>query len=123
MDALDLYLYEIQKFQFAEKDYQKIVKLIQQIEKIKIQLINDTKLMEALSFQTKTPYVQFTMTKKILPSSNLYQFEGSPPEGALLSEGAMLSEGPLLSEALSTEFVAEANAAADNKLATSLPPM
>lgn len=120
MNPLDLYLYETQKIYFIEKDFFQMSKLLNQIEKLKIQLMQDTKMMDALSFQTKTPYVQFVMSKKILPSvqtnffNQLTEFGGSPPVGELLVTTSAVG---------TSEDVVTANAAADNKEDTSLPPM
>jgi hypothetical protein len=116
MSALDLFIFETKKIQLREKDITKVAKCMNQIEKLKVQLMYDTKVMEALSFQTKTPYVQFTMSRKILPpintkSNQLEEFSVPVPEGEFIAVPSF--EGGVVTGASEVD---EANAAAANKL-------
>lgn len=116
MDPVNLFIFETKQIQIPEKDIKHIAKAMNQIEKLKIQLMYDTKVMEALSFQTKTPYVQFTMSRKILPpinnqSNQLEEFTVPVPEETFATVPSF--EGGVVTGA---SVVEEANAAAANKL-------
>jgi hypothetical protein len=125
MNALNLFICETKKIQFNEKNNLQISKAISQIEKLRVQLMNDTKVMESLSFQTKTPYVQLSMTRKLLPPvsnklNQLEEFAIAPPLSEELVVTVPSFEGGVVTGA---SVVEDANADAASKLDTSLPPM
>lgn len=62
MDALQLYMCEAKALPL--RGMSKVSRLRHEIESLRHELARDAQVMEFLSMRTKTPYVQFSMTKQ-----------------------------------------------------------
>lgn len=131
---MDMFIAESQACHISDIHLRRAASLRAQIESLHSQIQRDGFVLEQLSLKTKTPYVQFTLTKRLLEGSQTGAMpsttEGSAPgasDGAAVSTAAAGLGGvtsALSAGAAGGDTTAVASSlAADSKDPTSLPPM
>jgi hypothetical protein len=110
---MELFVAEATRIPLPEDSLLRIAALRTQMQRLKSQIQRDGFVLEQLSLKTKTPYVQFTLTKRLTVGA---QDAGGAPDAAAAPPADSVEEATI------TGGVTSALAAA-NKDPMSRPPM
>ena len=119
-DSLSLLVCEAKALRISHDQLLRVSQIRSEMEKLKKQLQRDAQLMEFLSLRSKTPYVQFALTKQFRRSAEGTQVGGS--NDATASGNGGVTETGAGGGATATGGAVSSFAVATSE-AGSLPPM